>query len=45
MVCISAKDLLALVFIVSELVNKDFSFQILAPPIKMEAEEGLGWDT
>lgn len=30
-------------FIVSELVNKDFSFQILVPPIRMEAGEGLGW--
>lgn len=45
MVCISARDLLALVFIVSELVNKDVSLQILAPPMRMEAEEGLGWET
>lgn len=45
MVCISARDLLALVFIVSELVNKDVSLQILAPAMRMEAEEGLGWET
>lgn len=30
-------------FIISELVNKDLSFQILVPPIRMEAGEGLGW--
>lgn len=32
-------------FIVSELVNKDASLQILAPPMRMEAGEGLGWET
>lgn len=45
MVCIPARDVLALVFIVSELVNKDVSLQILAPPMRMEAEERLGWET
>lgn len=29
-------------FIVPELVDKDFSFQISVPPVRMEAREGLG---
>lgn len=41
-VCTPAKHLLSLVFIVTESVNKDMPLQILVPPTRLGAEEGLG---